>query len=365
MAISLEARSPASSLPPLGARIKDGIVRGLLSFTGTQKFLTAQLDITNACNLRCAHCYHAHHSNAGALDLDGWRRVLDQYEALARKLYLAPRFVLCGGEPTTSPLFHPILRELDSRWPGVRIAVLTNGTRLTESFVSKLEPFNVGFQISLDGPDTGRHDAIRGAGSFEQAIDGFRVLRRHGREAGFLATLSARSAPWIGAFFALAKAIGAQRMSFTRFISEGTGRRLEGRGADRPLRPSELRDAYRAILDASRATGVATNTDLPLYHLVEPGLGAHGKVGFQGLVIDYKGNLKVTSRTSAVLGNVLAEGLEALFLKHPVMEALRDRRIEGCGTCAHYDRCGGDRNAAFSAAGDFLAKDPGCWLEES
>lgn len=31
------------------------IIERLLKFTGTQKFLSAQLDITNACNLNCAH----------------------------------------------------------------------------------------------------------------------------------------------------------------------------------------------------------------------------------------------------------------------------------------------------------------------
>jgi radical SAM protein with 4Fe4S-binding SPASM domain len=132
---------------------------------------------------------------------------------------------------------------------------------------------------------------------------------------------------------------------------------------DRPLTGAELRDAYRRIRTRSTETGMATNTNIPLYRLIDESLGANGKVGFQGIIIDYKGNLKVTSRTDFRLGNVLKDGLEELFLRHPLMKALRDGAIEGCGDCEHYADCGGDRNASFAATGSFLKKDPACWLD--
>lgn len=346
----------------LMARLKDSLVRGLLRFTGSQRFLTAQLDITNACNLSCVHCYHDHHSNRGALDFPGWRRILDQYGALARKLYLRPRLIICGGEPTLSPLFRPMLDELTARWPGVRITVLTNGIPLSPELSRSLKRFDIGFQISLDGPDPQRHDPIRGQGSFTRALAGLKNLQEAGLNASFLATLSYRNSFWLDDFFATAAKAGVEAMNFTRFISQGGGRRLEEIRVDRPLTGPELRDTYAAILRLSRRTRVTTNTNLPLFHLVDPALGAHGKVGFQGLVIDYMGNLKVTSRADYKLGNILEDGLEALFLDHPLMRDLRDKKIEGCGPCVHYERCGGDRNAAFAATGSFLEKDPSCWL---
>lgn len=345
--------------------VKDRVVRGVLEFTGTQKILTAQLDITNACNLTCVHCYHPHHSNEGGLDFPAWREILDQYGNLARKLYLLPDFILCGGEPTISPLFWPILEELSSRWPASRISVLTNATRLNPEFAGRLSRLNVDFQISLDGPDSRRHDLIRGAGNFDQAMTGLGCLQDAGMNAAFLATLSHRNSFWIADFFETAARVRAERMSFTRFISQGSGRRLEERLEDRPLAPAELREAYRTILESSKRSGVATKTSTSLYHLLDPNLGAHGKSGFQGVVIDYQGNLKVSSRTNFKLGNVRVDGLENLFLRHPIMKALRDRDIEGCGSCSHYEHCGGDRNASFAATGSFLKKDPGCWLEEN
>jgi radical SAM protein with 4Fe4S-binding SPASM domain len=181
--------------------------------------------------------------------------------------------------------------------------------------------------------------------------------------ATFLATLSYRTSFWIDEFFDVAARTGVSSMNFTRFISQGNGRKLEESSEDRPLAPHELRQAYLAILEAAKRTGVSTSTNGPLYHLIDPELGANGKLGFQGLVVDFKGNLKVTSRTDFRLGNILEEGLENLFLRHPVMKALRDREIEVCGSCVHYDNCGGDRNASFAATGSFLKKDPGCWLD--
>ncbi|MBI4372042.1 MAG: radical SAM protein [Elusimicrobia bacterium] len=343
--------------------LQDSIIGGLLKFTGSQKFLTAQLNITNACNLSCVHCYHAHHSNAGALDFQGWRSILDQYERLAKKLYLKPFFVICGGEPTISSLFIPMLKELNSRWPGVRVDVLTNGTRLARGFTESLRQFNLGIQISLDGPDRERHDLIRGHGSFDQTLSGLNNLQEAGLNAWFLATLSHRTSLWIEDFFKMAAISEVEGMNFTRFIPEGTGRLLEESHADRPLSGVDLRDTYAAILKSSKGTGVATNTNGPLFHLIDSNLGANGKAGFQGLIIDYKGNLKFSSRVDFKLGNILEEGLENLFLGHPLMRALRNREIEGCGTCVHYEHCGGDRNASFVATGSFLKKDPGCWLD--
>ncbi|MBI4669799.1 MAG: radical SAM protein [Elusimicrobia bacterium] len=344
-------------------QLKDFVVGSLLRFTGSQKFLSIQLNITNACNLNCAHCYQAHHSNDGALDLPGWQRILDQYERLAAKLHLKPRFTICGGEPTLSPIFLPMLNELNFKWPGVRINVLTNATRLTQELAKTLAQFNADFQISLDGPDKERHDLIRGPGNFDCALAGLKNLQAEGLNAFFLATLSRRTSFWIDDFFETASRLKPASMNFTRFISQGNARLLEENHKDRALSGPELHKAYLAILKASKKTAIPTNTDMPLFHLIDPSLGANGKAGFQGLVVDYQGNLKVSSRTDFRLGNILEEGLENLFLKHPIMKALRDRKIEGCGICRHYEWCGGDRNASFAATESFLKKDPACWLD--
>lgn len=338
------------------------LVKKILKFTGSQKFLSIQLDITNACNLNCVHCYQLGHSAKDDLSLEDWRKIFNQYEDLAEKLHLAPHFCISGGEPTLSPLFPLILAELHSRWPAAGISVLTNGTNLNDKILSYLIRYNIDVQISIDGPDSERHDYIRGPGNFKKAIKGLKALQGVALNATFQAVLSTRTASWIRDFLETAKSEKAAAMNFARFVPQGKGKTLYETGVEQPLAGPSLKEAYHTIAAAAREYGIQTGTSIPLFALISPELGAHGKFGFQGLVIDYRGNLKVSSRADFRLGNILESGLEELFLRHPVMKDLRDGNIEGCGDCRFYDRCGGDRNASYAAYGSFLKKDPGCWL---
>lgn len=338
------------------------LITKLLKFTGSQKYLSVQLDITNACNLNCSHCYQPRVAGDSNLSLGEWREILDQYSRLADKLCLKPHFGISGGEPTLSPLFIPILEELNSRWPGVGITVLTNGTSLSGEVVSAMKRFGVIAQISVDGPDAARHDVIRGSGNFDRAMKGLKALNAASVDVRLQAVLSRKTAAWAPEFFSMAATSGASAMNFTRFVPQGNGKALHEAGKDSCLTAPELKAAYQEILAASRKTSIPTATNLPLFTLLSPDLGAHGKAGFQGLIIDCRGNLKVTSRADFKLGNILEQGLENLFLGHPIMKALRSGDIEECGTCRYYDRCGGDRNASYVAYGSFLKKDPGCWL---
>jgi radical SAM protein with 4Fe4S-binding SPASM domain len=349
-------------LSPFYLRQMNWLINKLLNLIGTQKFLSVQLDITNACNLNCRHCYQGVHSSGGDLSFEDWCGILDQYGELAAKLHLKPHFCISGGEPTLSPIFEKLLREIHSRWPLAGIAVLTNGTNISDHVASLLTAHKADVQISLEGPDAERNDFVRGNGSFARAIEGFRKVQAEGLNVTFQAVLSNRTGAWIAEFFELAAKQNAAAMNFTRFVPQGQGKAFSETGGDQPLLGQWLRDAYGTILADSKKTGVPTGTNLPLFVLISPELGAHGKFGFQGLVVDYKGNLKVTSRADFRLGNVLKGGLEELFMRHPLMEDLRAARIEECGTCDFYDRCGGDRNASYAAYGSFSKKDPGCWL---
>ena len=150
-------------------------------------------------------------------------------------------------------------------------------------------------------------------------------------------------------------------MGFTRLIAEGHAKRMVSQGDDRALQPLEIRDAYRTILGESARTGIKTNTNSPLFNLIYPGLGRNGRF-WESIVIDYQGKYLASSRSRLVLGDVLHEGLEHIFLNHPLLKSLRTEMVETCGSCPHYSVCGGDRNAAYAETGNFLGADPGCWL---
>lgn len=327
-----------------------------------EQFLSVQLDITNACNLACVHCYHPHHRNQGALGYEQWLQVLDQYEALLKKLRMIPRVTLCGGEPLLAPFLLPLLDNIRERFPICDLSVQSHGGLITDDLAKTFSRLNLSVQVSLDGPDATRNDIIRGMGSFDKAMLGCALLQKHQVPFTHQAVISERTVGWIPDFFTMAQKTGASAMNFTRLIIEGHAKGLLEQGEDRPLKGLALKKALQTVWACSKNLGVTASTRGPLWYLIDPSLGSPNNTGFSGFVVGYKGEFKVTSRSSLSLGNVLEEGLEKLFLHHPVMKRLRRGDIEGCGECQYFQKCRGDRNVSFAEFGHFFGPDTGCWL---
>lgn len=344
---------------------KNGIETFLLNKINVDRYFPIQLDITNACNLRCIHCYHPHHQNDGAISLDDWKSILTQYKILVSKMKFRPLVTICGGEPLVSPFLFPLLDFIKKEMPLSKISILSNGTLITEATVLKLKNYSdLRFQVSLDGPDAVRHDMIRGRGNFEKAMIGIRLLQSHGFEVNVLSVLSQKTSAWMEDFFKLAQSEKFQSMNFVRFVPEGYGRKLFESTEDQPLLGSDLKEAYQKIIHLMMKYQVNSKTQAPLFDLIIPGAGRSGRY-WESIVVDYQGHVIASSRSKLRLGHVMTEGLENIFLNHPIYQGLRQGKIDVCGKCSLNAVCGGDRNAAYAATGNFLGFDPGCWKEES
>lgn len=337
----------------------------MLNKINVDRYLPLQLDITNACNLRCVHCYHPHHKNDGAISLEEWKEIILQYKALILKMKFRPSVVLCGGEPLVSPMLRPLLDYIFQVMPLANISILTNGTLVTDRLASDMKKYSkLRFQVSLDGPDSDRHDSIRGPGNFENALRGIQCLQSHGYEVNVLSVLSKRTSIWMEDFFKLAKVQQFNSINFIRFVPEGFGRKLLVSSVDQPLVGLELKAAYTRLLRLMLKYQIKSKTQGPLFELVVPGLGRSGRF-WEAIVVDYQGYVIASSRSKIRLGHALVEGLEKIFLQNEIYQSLRKAKVEGCGSCELYQICGGDRNSAYAATGNFLGKDPGCWKEES
>lgn len=332
----------------------------LKSIRGTSK-LPIQIDITNACNLRCSHCYHSHHRNTGALTFEDWKKVIAGYKELLDKLLLDPQVSICGGEPTISPFFKDLVLYLFEEFPGVHINVLTNGTFVNRKMLELFKGKDITFQVSLDGPDSESHDLIRGKGNFEKALKGISLLREYKFTVSILSVLSRNTAQRIEDFFKLARKINVHAMNFTRLIPEGYGEDYVNSGKDSSLTGLALKEAMEKIVHFSKKHRVKTNTNQSLYNLIDEKMGMPSKMGFQDFVISYTGEFKPSSRANHSVGNVMETSLFELYLNNPLMKSLRSGNVSGCKTCPHYKRCGGDRNFSFAVFGDFLSPDIGCW----
>ena len=124
----------------------------------------AEIDITDNCNLRCAHCYHfkgKEKLNNKELPLDAWHKRFEELHMAGVRIVL-----LVGGEPA---LRSDILMLADRIFPFVFI--ITNGT------IKVPKEFNHVLFVSLDGGRE-RHDSIRGDGVFSKAISHYSLDTR-------------------------------------------------------------------------------------------------------------------------------------------------------------------------------------------
>ena len=329
----------------------------LLAFS-SKPYLSLQLEITSKCNLNCSHCY-CPLKNANDLPLENWVTFLKDYKQSLKKIRALPAFTIAGGEPLLSPLIFEICSFLLKEFDTPPIVILSNGTLITDKHLEYFaKNSNVTFQISLDGPDEKTHDQIRGQGNFAKALLGIKKLVSAKISVDIQATLQKENKAKIKDFFNLASSLRVSSMNFTRYIPKSTTDQLL-------LTSEELKFAYEVIVEQSKVYKIKTSTDKPLFCLIDDSIGSHGLWGFQGLTIDFAGNLKPSSRIDLKLGNLEEKSFFDLYWKHPTMKKLRSGEIQGCGQCKFYGKCGGDRNIAYALTGNILAKDEQCWLNRS
>jgi MoaA/NifB/PqqE/SkfB family radical SAM enzyme len=120
---------------------------------------TAEVDVTDNCNLRCNHCYHFYGKDefiTQELPIQTWeKRFDDLHKAGIRHI------LLVGGEPA---LRMDVLMLADKIFPFVY--VITNGT------IKIPEEFNHRLYVSIDGSPT-TNDAIRGKGVFSNVMKNY------------------------------------------------------------------------------------------------------------------------------------------------------------------------------------------------
>lgn len=126
------------------------------------KRISVTIKPTNACNMRCRHCYHAEEGyEEGFLDIDFARKFFD----IAIKEYNEIMVVFHGGEPMLWGLdnFSSLIEYQNlilKRNPFLKIrnSIQTNGTLITEKWITFFKENNFSVGISFDGP---HNDVLR------------------------------------------------------------------------------------------------------------------------------------------------------------------------------------------------------------
>jgi MoaA/NifB/PqqE/SkfB family radical SAM enzyme len=167
-------------------------------------------ELSNLCNLHCAHCIRgSHQASIDHLDLALVRRILDE----ATALFDSVEVVLTGGEPLASELFTDVVREIAHRELPYRF--VTNGW-LVPRHLSLLQAHPPRFvRVSLSGAIEATHDRQRGRGSYRKALLGTVALLSRGIPAELSLLLTRESRSQIRDAIALAADLRVRALHFT------------------------------------------------------------------------------------------------------------------------------------------------------
>ena len=121
--------------------------------------------ITNACNLKCKHCFMLSGKKLeNELTLGDWMKVLTSFKENGGEFV-----TFSGGEPLMFKNFPQIISHAHDL--GLKSTVLSNGLLWLDKLIHDLVPFIDEIQFSLDGVDEETNSMVRGSGHFEKVVD--------------------------------------------------------------------------------------------------------------------------------------------------------------------------------------------------
>lgn len=376
---------------PVMRRGMVNVLEGIARYGVRRPFVTAApflvvWNYTNACNLRCLHCYQ----NAGAaggseLTTEEAKGVIDEFLDSG---VVAVAF--SGGEP----LLRKDLLEVAARGKegGLFLSVATNGTLLTKEKCREMRGVLDYVEVSLDGFEQ-THDRFRGIpGMWKRTCEGIRNAVEEGLDTCVAITATRWNLKEIPSLIDFVREeLGVQRVMVFNYVPVGRGKEI----VEEDLTPEERWELLRHLYGRMVRTGffclsTAPQLSVVSLQMVEGGEGRMGPVpthfaseetlralrGRTRGLADFLGGCGAGRLYCGLqpdgevvpcvfmpipLGNLKERRLKEIWGDSEVLWRLRDRdSLEGCGSCGYRYVCGGCRARAYGYFGDVQGADPGC-----
>ena len=372
-------------------------------------------NLTQRCNLECAHCYMSASAAAdtrGELSTEECRRVIDEIAAVNPNVFL----ILTGGEP----LLRKDIWEVAAYASEKRFTTVfgTNGVLLREREAQRMREHGVlGASISLDSTERVKHDAFRRLpGSWDGAIRATQVLTDAGLDFSLHMSVTDWNVAEVPAMIDLARELGAKVLNFFFLVRTGRGRDLtdidaaayeriltylakaQGVGEGPPSFVRQMLGMAASVVGGGARPDVSGGAGARAQAFEDPWSTPVGRA--DGLLIRAKcaphfrrilyemnpsspllknyahgscpagkyycritpeGDVTPCPYMPVAVGNLRTTSFDELWRSAPVFGALRDPKLGGrCGTCEFSKVCGGCRCRAYATHGDILAEDPAC-----
>ena len=329
-------------------------------------------NVTEACNLRCRHCFAtAKQRTPTELTTEEGLFLLEEIRRTFGKI----KVTLGNAEPL---MRNDILDFVDyGSKLGLLMTLATNGTLLSEKEVMQFKRAGLKeVALPIDGVRE-TNDRIRGKGSFDGALRAAKATKKAKLNIVVSSCILRMNIAELPQILDICTKLGAKRSEIFHYIAMGRGlKELPNAALNEKQFVQSLFSIYeeqkrRRELEIYPTTAcqywVVLNQKfksggfVPEYFFnMIPGCGA----GISMFSVKPDGSITACPMLDSYVGNVRETPLRKLWHSE-VFEKLRIRDVKGrCAVCKHKNICMGCRVRAFIHYNDFLAEDPICGFFE-
>lgn len=318
-------------------------------------------NVTNACNMYCAHCYRDAGCKAeDELSTADAKKLLTEIKRAGFQI-----MIFSGGEPLMRPDILELVKFADSL--GLFPVFGTNGTLITPQMARDLKAAGArAMGISLDSLDAAKHDKFRSfPGGWQGAVDGMKNCKAAGLPFQIHTTVMDWNAPELEDMIDFAVEIGARAHHFFFLVPTGRAATIE----EESLRAEQYEDVLTRIMKKQQTVPIELKpTCAPQFLRIAAELGMKSRfhrgclAGLSYCIISPKGKVQPCAYLKEYLGDVRETPFDEIWKNNAVLQKLRTMKYDGgCGACKYQRVCGGCRaRAAIYHDGDYMAEEPWC-----
>lgn len=312
--------------------------------------VSATVEITLRCNLRCVHCYNFDRSRPLADERPGVELLPDEVLRVMGELRAAGTLNLAftGGET----LVHPNLLDLvrGARARHFVVTVKTNGTLLTPDMARRLADAGADrVEITLYGAGSATYDAFTHShGLFERALGGARAALDAGLGVGLSFCVARSTVHDLGRMIEIADELGVPYG-----VDPQVTARYDGSTSSLDLRVdrAEIERLYRGPLRRLLPEADAS-----------PGRPVQCACARSVCAITSRGDVYPCIGAPLVAGNVRERSFAAIWRDSPVLQRIRALTLDdfpACKPCPHRPFCRRNSGVVYTNTGNYTG--PEAW----
>jgi MoaA/NifB/PqqE/SkfB family radical SAM enzyme len=324
---------------PLKQKYK--IVRNILRFfiSNTKKSLiiknkpvTAQVESTSQCNLKCKMCMRDKTGTPiGNLSFENFKKILDKLDCLF-KISISGQ-----GEPFLNPELFKMINYANKK--GVVVNINSNGTLLNDEIIEKICKSNIGeMGISIDSTKKEKYEKIRRGANFDELIKNMKKLTSEldRKKKNTIITMTPiifkDNIDELPEFVILAKKLGVRKIAFQTLQTKEDYIKSYDKGMKSQIVKNRIEKLTQKIKEAKE---LADKYKITFIFDEEKSPGCIWP--WRGIYITWNGNVtpccKILDYNNPRFGNILEENFWSVWNGKEyqrIRELLRNRKVPLC-----------------------------------